>query len=221
MLNMTEDEQMAYVHAHKCMPTEPEFKPWGKTPRWAGIGVTVTEKLDGTNALVCVHEGRVYAGSRNRWLSSTDKRLDNYGFAAWCKENETELLKLGDGYHYGEWWGQGIGRGYGMVRDMQLINGKHVPIGSAAPRRIFSLFNTRRWDNESRPECCSVVPTLYHGMLDLHKLDDLLSELRTNGSVAAPKYMRPEGVVLYAYQLDQKFKIVFDKDGPSPIEEHA
>jgi RNA ligase-like protein len=189
---------------------QPEFKPWGKTPRWNGLGVTITEKLDGTNALVCVQDGRVYAGSRNRWLT-LDKKGDNYGFAFWCKENETELLKLGDGYHYGEWWGTGIGRGYGRVGG-EFRNPNNY--------RTFSLFNTRRWDNPSRPACCDVVPTLYNGVLAFDKLDEMLSELRTNGSVAQPGYMRPEGVVLYIHQLDQKFKVVFDKDGPSPIEEH-
>jgi hypothetical protein len=205
---MEYDETMAFIGNLPITPRiiPPEFKPWGKTPRWQGLGVTLTEKIDGTNALVCVHEGRVYAGSRNRWLD-VSKKGDNFGFAKWCVENESELLKLGEGYHYGEWWGHGIGRGYGTEP------------GLIVPNRTFSLFNTRRWDNTSRPECCSVVPVLYQGVLDFGKLEKLCDDLKRNGSVAATGYMRPEGVVMYIHQLDAKFKIVFDKDGPSPIEE--
>lgn len=74
-----------------------EFKSWGKIPRAIGEGVTITEKLDGTNACVVIQDG-VIAGvqSRNRFITPED---DNYGFARWVSENEHELLKLGEGYH--------------------------------------------------------------------------------------------------------------------------
>lgn len=51
--------------------------------------------------------------SRTRWITPED---DNYGFAKWANENKEELLKLGIGQHFGEWWGSGIQRGYNLQR---------------------------------------------------------------------------------------------------------
>lgn len=83
-----------------------EFKAWPKIPRATGEKVTITEKMDGTNACVVIQEGKIVGvQSRKRFITPED---DNYGFAAWVAENEQELLKLGDGYHYGEWAGLGI-----------------------------------------------------------------------------------------------------------------
>jgi hypothetical protein len=104
----------------------------------------VTEKLDGTNAQVCITEdGDMFFGSRTRWITPQD---DNFGFARWAEGNKSELMKLGPGRHYGEWWGHGIQRGYGLTE------------------KRFSLFNTSRWtDDDVRPACCHVVPELFVG----------------------------------------------------------
>lgn len=61
--------------------------------------IVVTEKLDGTNAQVCVNDTctAVRAGSRSRWIAPGD---DGFGFAAWVEKNRDELLKLGPGRHY-------------------------------------------------------------------------------------------------------------------------
>ena len=65
--------------------------------------VIVTEKIDGTNAQVCIGEdGSMLAGSRTRWITPQD---DNHGFAAWVEAHREELLTLGPGRHFGEWWG--------------------------------------------------------------------------------------------------------------------
>lgn len=83
-----------------------EFKPWPKISRDNPFNVTITEKIDGTNACIIIQDGLlVGVQSRKRFITTLD---DNYGFAAWVCENENELLKLGDGYHYGEWAGPGI-----------------------------------------------------------------------------------------------------------------
>ena len=76
-------------------------------------GAIITEKLDGTNAQILIMpDGLVVAGSRNRYLTVDD---DNFGFAKWVKANEEELRAgLGVGRHFGEWWGLGIQRGYGL-----------------------------------------------------------------------------------------------------------
>lgn len=188
----------------------PEFRPWGKTPRFNALHAVVTEKLDGTNALIHItDDGVLYPGSRNRWIQP-GKKTDNYGFAQWCEDNHDELMKLGAGWHYGEWWGAGIGRKYGMAS---------VPNEQNA-NRILSLFNTRRWGphNPNTPACVSVVPTLYDGPFDLAAIYKQVAHLQATGSVAAPGFMDIEGVVAYLPQFDQRMKIVVDKKGPSPIE---
>src|SRR3990167_7104922 len=140
----------------------------------------VTEKIDGTNAQIHVTEdGQVLAGSRSRWITPED---DNFGFARWVKGHETELRDgLGAGTHFGEWWGSGIQRGYG------LRNGE----------KRFSLFNVSRWTDDVRPTCCSVVPVLLRWTFDISKVDQELAQLAASGSRAAPGFMKPEGVVVF------------------------
>jgi hypothetical protein len=153
----------------------PAFVPFPKIPRLRRRMV-VTEKLDGTNASVWVGEdGGVRAASRTRWITPED---DNYGFAAWVAEHADELRGLGPGAHFGEWWGRGVQRGYGL------------------DHRRFSLFNVGRWAVE-RPECCHVVPVLEDCVFDAALVDAALARLSTCGSLAAPGFMRPEGVVVW------------------------
>ena len=74
---------------------------------------TITEKIDGTNGSIYIGEnGEFLIGSRTQWI--TPER-DNHGFARWCMEHKEELFKLGIGHHFGEWWGSGIQRGYGLT----------------------------------------------------------------------------------------------------------
>jgi hypothetical protein len=87
---------------------------------------TITEKIDGTNAQIYIGEdGEFLTGSRNRWV--TPGKQDNYGFSRWAHEHKDELMTLGPGRHFGEWWGLGIQRGYGLQE------------------KRFSLFATHRW----------------------------------------------------------------------------
>lgn len=193
----------------------PEFRPWGKTPRFFDLHCVVTEKLDGTNALVHITDDlKLFAGSRNRWLQP-GKKTDNYGFAQWCEENRDELIKLGPGWHYGEWWGQGIGRGYNHLRPTP---GSDVPTAHAG--RTLSLFNTRRWGahNPTTPYCVSVVPVLAEGKFSTDLVNAAVTQLKAKGSVAAPGFMDVEGVIVYLPVFDQRMKVVLDKKGPSPIE---
>lgn len=141
--------------------------------------VCVSEKLDGTNGQVLVNDTmtEVFAGSRSRWISPEQ---DNHGFARWVAEHKYELLKLGPGSHFGEWWGAGIGRRYGLKE------------------KRFSLFNTHRWSNtETRPACCHVVPVLWQGPFDELDVPAIMSKLAADGSVAAPGFMKPEGIVIF------------------------
>ena len=167
-----------------------EFKEFPKMPRLSRE-IIVTEKIDGTNAQVCITEdGRILAGSRTRWITPEN---DNFGFAAWVRDNAEELLKLGPGSHFGEWWGAGIQRRYGLSE------------------KRFSLFNVARW-GEERPACCDVVPVLYRGEFDTAAVEDCIASLREFGSRAAPGFMKPEGVVVFHIAGNVGFKKTLEKD---------
>ena len=174
-----------------------EFVEFPKIPRLSR-DIVITEKIDGTNAQIYIPEagdadtGMIYAASRNRWISPAD---DNHGFARWVQENKEELLKLGPGSHFGEWWGAGVGRRYDLKE------------------KRFSLFNVHRWSEPStRPVCCGVVPTLYRGPFLMEAIENELTKLRENGSTAAPGFMRPEGVVIFHTVSGILFKKTIEKD---------
>lgn len=173
-------------------PTLVEFVEFPKIHRLTR-DMIVTEKLDGTNAQVWVGEdGAVRAGSRNRWLTV---EADNFGFARWVEANADELRKLGPGRHFGEWWGQGIQRTYGLTE------------------KRFSLFNVSRWEDDAvRPVCCHVVPVLLRHTFDTALVDGVLSTMKEQGSVAAPGFMRPEGVVVFHAPSNTLFKKTLDKN---------
>jgi hypothetical protein len=187
------------------------FEAFPKIPRLSRE-VIVTEKIDGTNAqvlitpayedhvllgqmevplepgYVTIHNGMaIYAGSRNRWLQP-GKSNDNFGFAAWVVAHDEELLGLGAGRHYGEWWGQGIGRGY-------ELNHKR-----------FSLFNVNRWNDDNVPAGCHVVPTLYRGDFHTPMVEMALRVLDECGSQAALGFDKPEGIIVYHTTSGHLFK---------------
>ena len=164
-----------------------------KFPKMARISrkIIITEKLDGTNAQIAIGEnGEFQVGSRNRWITPED---DNYGFAAWAYDNRSELMELGPGRHFGEWWGQGIQRRYDM------------------DRKVFSLFNVARWEKE-RPACCDIVPVLYDGMFSIETIESCLSLLGLEGSRAAPGFMNPEGIIIFHIAANIAFKKTLLKD---------
>lgn len=172
-----------------------EFEGFPKIARLSRQ-IVITEKLDGTNAQIAITpEGDMYVGSRNRWLQpegTGKKGSDNFGFAAWAHENRDDLMKLGPGRHFGEWWGRGVQRGYGLTE------------------RRFSLFNPR-WADQG-PECCSVVPVLYNGAFSTHAIDRAMLMLEVAGSVAAPGFMNPEGIIVYHTAARTLFKRTFEHD---------
>lgn len=169
---------------------ENKFEGFGKIPRF-NKDVVITEKLDGTNAQVHIHEdGTILAGSRNKYIRIGD---DNFGFAKWVEDNREELLKLGPGRHFGEWWGVGIQRGYGLSE------------------RRFSLFNVHKWGNpDIRPLCCHVVPVLYTGELNDRAIASAMYALDKHGSFAAPTFMQPEGIIIYHSGSNSLFKKTFE-----------
>lgn len=171
-----------------------EFEPFPKIARFSR-DCTITEKIDGTNACICIgDEGSFLVGSRSRWITPED---DNYGFARWAHENKDELLKLGPGRHFGEWWGLGIQRNYSQ------------------PLKRFSLFNVRKWGS-ARPSCCDVVPILYQGPIEeygvLKGIKAAVKQLQEHGSAAAPGFTNPEGIVIYHRAANLYFKKTLHED---------
>ena len=162
-----------------------EFKAMQKIPRLSRDCV-ITEKLDGTNASVLIGEaGEFFTGSRTRWITPEQ---DNYGFSAWAHAHREELMLLGPGHHFGEWWGAGCQRGYGL------------------PEKRFSLFNTARWLDAPRPACVHVVPVLYAGPFTTAAVEAAVERLAAEGSMAAPGFMDPEGVIVYHEASGALFK---------------
>jgi hypothetical protein len=202
-----------------------EFQPFPKIARLAR-DIVVSEKIDGTNAQVCIGtiadvmlsgftaqalarsgELLMLAGSRSKYLAVARERVksdDNFGFAKWVYDHADELWALGAGRHYGEWWGSGIQRGYG------LTNGE----------KRFSLFNVARWGDDrdrekfpgDRPACCAVVPVLYRGPFCEGEIDASLDMLRMDGSYAARGFQKPEGVVVFHTASGTLYKRTIEND---------
>lgn len=169
--------------------------------------MVITEKLDGPNASIRItDEGEFLVGSRTKFITP-GKLTDNHGFAAWAYANKEDLMQLGVGLHFGEWWGKGIQRGYGLQE------------------KRFSLFNTSRWGPEYgdgvKPECCHVVPTLYKGMFDTDVVEMILKDLAFNGSRAASGFMNPEGIIIWHLAANVGFKktILHDESPKSLVNE--
>lgn len=182
------------------IPTDRPFESFGKIGRIKGsvLSCVITEKLDGTNAQVVIEDNKIVAvGSRSRWIKP-GKETDNFGFAGWVERNEEELLKLGDGRHFGEWYGAGIQRAYGHT-------------GSD---KRWALFNTGRWsDANIRPSCTECVPVLYAGEFSVEKVEEVMEQLKAEGSRHVPGFDRPEGVIVYIPQVNLLLKDTFEHRG--------
>lgn len=170
----------------------PEFRPWPKIAR-LNRTIIITEKIDGTNGCVIVmDDGRVFAQSRKRIITPD---ADNFGFARWVYANAEQLADdLGPGYHYGEWHGQGIQRGYGL------------------DHKRFALFNAQRWKEPAPgPNNVDVVPVLYHGEFNSTEIKLAEYELRVNGS-RINGFRKPEGIVVHFAANRTNFKVLLEND---------
>ncbi len=172
------------------------FEGFRKIPR-LNRQMILTEKIDGTCSQVFIYDDpesgikTMKVGSKNRWLT---KEADNFGFFNWAMNNREELLKLGYGRHFGEYWGAGIQRGYGLKE------------------KRFSLFNTSIWTADTLPKCCSVVPVLFEGLFTTDAVRLAVNTLWVKGSAAVPGFMHPEGVVIYHVAANQYFKVTLEGD---------
>lgn len=177
--------------------TAPDFVPWGKIPR-LNRDIVITEKIDGTNAAIHVTEEGTFAQSRNRMLDLDTKGGDNAGFLRWVLDHEAELREdLGPGLHFGEWYGLGIQRAYGL------------------DHKRFALFNVARFA-EAAPHFVTpnlgVVPVLYSGPFTTDAVQGTLRHLFEAGSWVAPGFTRPEGIVVFHKAAGQMFKVTVEHD---------
>lgn len=174
--------------------------------------IIITEKLDGTNAQVWISDdlSEVRAGSRTRWITPTD---DNFGFAAWVEAHREELLTLGPGRHYGEWWGCGIQRNYGLKeKRFSLFNVQRWVLHGAEPKPIQTTDPRVVKMQQVLPPCCGLVPVLYRGQFSQWSIDDALYTLRIYGSAAVKGFPKPEGIVVYHVAGNVGFKRTIEKD---------
>lgn len=196
-----------------------KFVEFKKIPRLSRE-IIITEKLDGSNGQIYIVKEEeltsiddyffiedyclarkenllMFAGSRNRWLQ-IGKQTDNMAFASWVKENSEQLFELGEGRHFGEYYGKSIQRGYGL------------------DHKRFALFNVSKWQNRGlklvddkqqyAPVPCEVVPVLYEGEFCTEAINDTLINLKNTGSKAVPGFMNPEGICIYHTAAGQYFK---------------
>lgn len=174
--------------------------------------VIISEKIDGTNAQVYItDDGKMRFGSRTQWITPED---DNFGFARWATDHKEELLKLGPGRHFGEWWGRGIQRHYGLEeRRFSLFNVARWCLYGQTPKQIPTVDPRMVKMQEVLPACCHLVPALLKGPFSGNMAEFCLNELSTKGSLAAPGFPRPEGIVVYHVAGNVGFKMTLDNDG--------
>jgi len=167
-----------------------KFQAWPKTTRLCSRCV-VTEKLHGSNCAIIFHvydeeDGErtiaIAAQTRNRLVNIQN---DQTGIAAWVLANHETLLhdlvqvdenglaKLGTFYHYGE----------------LMTRGHNEP--------HFYLFNTRRWGaSQFLTRTLKTVPVLFEGEYYEGLVEEMLEDLRANGSRVHPG-LPAEGVVTF------------------------
>jgi hypothetical protein len=191
----------------------PVFIPFPKMPRLSRE-IIITEKIDGTNACIYItDDGQFLVGSRTRWITPEQ---DNHGFARWAYENKEQLMLLGPGRHFGEWWGQGIQRNYGLKeKRFSLFNVQRWCLHDAEPQRIITADPTQEKYQEKLPPCVGLVPVLRRGVFKTDMAESALHELRERGSLAAPGFKNPEGIVVFHTQGNVGFKKTI-KDDATP-----
>ncbi len=99
-----------------------------------------------------------------------------------------------------------------------LVHNSGIQRRYGLAEKRFSLFNSGRWavggpDHEKLPACCNVVPVLYTGPFSDEAVEQCLAKLKETGSVAAPGFMQPEGIVIFLQASRSLFKVTLDGDG--------
>lgn len=190
------------------------FKSWGSTTR-ENKNKTITEKIDGTNACLVITDGEVKAQSRKRMITPDD---DNYGFARWAYDNAGALLDtLGYGYHYGEWYGEGI------QKNPLGIEGKRFALFHATKYTAANGFDLEQVDG------LETVPLLHHGQCNLWTIPNIMQDLDLYGSKVkgarvekVPSFMdmnitfdraaSAEGIIIWNNETKTRTKMLLEND---------
>lgn len=169
-----------------------EFVKFGSIPRLYRE-ITITEKIDGANAVIGISDDEIKVGTRSNWLEGTE---DFHGLKAWVMDNADSLrADLGNGLHRGEWYGKKINRAYGL------------------DHHKFALFNTSKWvASKLKTENLTVVPTLYIGAFSDRVVHDYIHSLKYHGSVLERGFYNPEGIVIYHKAANHYFKVLCKND---------
>ena len=181
--------------------------------RLENIYCIISEKIDGTNGLIEINETNVRFGSRNRYISFSD---DNAGFANFFRHYEAKLedvakdvitkeLELNgetltscnESYPlriYGEWFGCGIQRGYGL-KDKFFMP--------------FSSFYGEKLIEYQVPNV--ITPNImYTGKFSMEVVGTCMQQLKLNGSGVVKDYKQPEGIVIFFPKYNFRLKETFD-----------
>lgn len=195
------------------------FPKYHRIPRLYNETFSITEKVDGTNALiyilplsdVCRYQNvpwlysdidgySIAAGSRSKWITPDD---DNRKFAQWVSEHVEQLVSLGRGHHFGEWAGPEIHGNRHQLEEKTLF-----------------LFNWRKWAEDHLAACLNVF-SLPKELADLNidvvpvldpdlpykflgNVDEMMTGfLERNGSMVGGK---PEGIVVESNLSGQMWK---------------
>lgn len=221
-----------------------EFEAFPKIPR-LNRDITVTEKLDGTNAAVIIEEldrdderygdphstagqaGGVYAlaevgphGGRRKFIvaAQSRKRLIT---------PNSETSKGSDNFGFAGWVQENraeLIRLLGPGRHFGEWWGQGIARNYGQTGRRFSLFNPSFKFGLTMDESplladhvVDVVPVLYEGPFRQHIIDDIIVTLRRDGSVAAPG-AKPEGVIVFHTAARQLFKVTcWDDEKPKEV----
>lgn len=202
-----------------CMKGGEEFHSYPKIPRYENETFTLSEKIDGSNGVININDdGKIIAGSRTQWLIGQDSKgrnIDNHGFRQWVADHHDDLLKLGVGTHYGEWYGNKINRKYGLDHNrFMLFNRTRYESNISKQMAIQSICpGTPSTRDELFPSCCELETVLMDNVC-FNALPDLVREFCksfiTNGSRHVPGFKNPEGLIVRSNLRGTLYKVIID-----------
>lgn len=199
-------------------------KKWPKIPRLFR-DCEITEKIDGTNAVVLLTDGQELSDpdtalpgftkngtpdievpgtgpphkARYIFVGSRRRWLtkdeDNFGFWQWVADRAEQFHET---LPNGRYYGEFWG--HGIQRGYDMPNGE----------RRLALFDTSL-EEQPLPEGVDTVPVLYYTEFSTLAVENTLWELQQYGSRLVPGYNQPEGVVVRHIQSGHRFKVTLDE----------
>lgn len=190
-----------------------KYPSFNKIERLENIYCIISEKIDGTNGLIEINYDSVKFGSKNRYLESHEDNAGFMNFYSYHKNifintakelNEKEIEISGETltkyeeiypiHIYGEWFGKGIQRGYGL------------------DKKFFMPFNPEYAELLIEHEVPHIVRPyiLYEGKFSEKVATSSMHFLKEEGSYVIPKYMKPEGIVIYFPKYNFYLKDTFE-----------